>query len=328
MIRDQWYVILQSKELKTAKPVGVTRMGEKMVLWRDSAGEPVCQVDFCPHRGAALSAGKLQNDRIQCPFHGFEFDSTGTCTYIPANGLSSQPPRGMRVNSYPVCEAHGYIYIWWGAPRHEYPPLPWFDDLDDSFSTADLKDHWAVHYSRAIENQLDVFHLPFVHASTIGRGGRTIADGPQIEMVGDEMRIWVHNRIDDGRTTSRRAAELPPPTRAPFLRFKFPHLWMNRISDDVRITVFFTPIDEENCLLYLRSYQRFTRVPIVRHIITWFFNPSNRVILNQDKGVVLGQRPVKSILRMDEMLIQADRPIIEYRRMRQELQVLAQQVTE
>ena len=38
MIRNQWYVILRSKELKKGKTLGVLRMGERMVLWRDSRG--------------------------------------------------------------------------------------------------------------------------------------------------------------------------------------------------------------------------------------------------------------------------------------------------
>ena len=328
MIRDQWYVILQSRELKKGKPIRVTRMGEKMVLWRDLAGMPVCQVDRCPHRGAALSGGKLKSGGIQCPFHGFEFDRNGQCTLVPANGVSSKPPRVLRVTSYPAREAHGYIYIWWGVERSEYPPLPWFDDLDASFTTADLKDHWTVHYSRAIENQLDVFHLPFIHATTIGRGGRTIADGPLTVTNDRDIQIWVYSRLDDGNTTARRSSQLPSPDRPPFLSFHFPNLWMNRISDDIRITVFFTPIDEENCMLYLRSYQRFVRLPVLRNIVTWFFNPTNRIILNQDKRVVLTQRPVKSTLHMEEKLIPADKPIIEYRTIRQKLQTQAGQQVE
>jgi phenylpropionate dioxygenase-like ring-hydroxylating dioxygenase large terminal subunit len=225
----------------------------------------------------------------------------------------------MRVKTYPAREAHGYIYIWWGEAKPDYPALPWFDDLDASFSTVDLKDHWGVHYSRAIENQLDVFHLPFVHTTTIGRGGRTVTDGPLTVVNDNLMQIWVYSRADDGTSVSRRASELPLPQSEPFLKFMFPHHWMNRISDDVRITVFFTPIDQENCILYLRSYQRFMRLPIIRSIVTWFFNPSNRVILNQDKRVVLAQRPIKSALQMEEKLIPADRPIIEYRRVREEL---------
>ena len=57
MISNQWYGILESKEVKLGKPVGVTRMGEKLVLWRDTQGQVTCQSDLCPHRGVALSAG-------------------------------------------------------------------------------------------------------------------------------------------------------------------------------------------------------------------------------------------------------------------------------
>jgi phenylpropionate dioxygenase-like ring-hydroxylating dioxygenase large terminal subunit len=70
MIRNQWYAVLESKEVGR-KPVGVTRMGEKLVFWRDGRGEIHCAVDRCPHRGVALSIGKLENDHLQCPFHGF-----------------------------------------------------------------------------------------------------------------------------------------------------------------------------------------------------------------------------------------------------------------
>jgi len=267
-----------------------------------------------------LSIGRLKDGGIQCPFHGFEYDPSGRCVCVPANGLAAKPPNAMHLLTYPVREAHGYIYIWWGEECADYPALPWFDELDDTFTTAELQDHWTVDYSRAIENQLDVFHLAFVHDTTIGRGRRTIADGPVTVVDDNGMQIWVYNRADDGASTARRASELPPPDRPPFLKFMFPNLWMNRISDDIRITVFFTPIDEENCILYLRSYQRFMRVPVLRNIVTWFFNPSNRVILNQDKRVVLTQRPKRSGLKIGEKLIPADKPIIEYRTMRRELQ--------
>lgn len=325
MIRDQWYVILQSKELKKGKILGVLRMGERMVLWRDSQGNPVCQTDLCPHRGVALSIGCLMGDTIQCPFHGFEYDRDGRCTYVPANGRAAELPKVLKVTTYPAREAHGYIYIWWGVPREEYPALPWFDDLDETFTTSDFVDHWAVQYSRAIENQLDVFHLPFVHATTIGRGNRTVADGPLTTVDEKSLEIWVYNRVDDGKTTARRPGELGKPTRPPFLIFKFPHLWMNRISEDMRITVFFTPVDDENTIMYLRYYQRFVKFPLLRQLVAGMINLSSIVILNQDKRVVLTQRPKKSGLHIGEKLIPADKPIIEYRSMREKLQKAAGQ---
>ncbi|MGA7605392.1 MAG: Rieske (2Fe-2S) protein, partial [Anaerolineales bacterium] len=75
MIPNQWYISLESKEVKKGKPVGFTRMGEKIVAWRDSQGNLSVMSDLCPHRGVALSLGKLKGDCIQCPFHGFEYDT-------------------------------------------------------------------------------------------------------------------------------------------------------------------------------------------------------------------------------------------------------------
>jgi phenylpropionate dioxygenase-like ring-hydroxylating dioxygenase large terminal subunit len=327
MIRNQWYVILRSKEIKKGRTLGVLRMGERMVLWRNLAGEVVCQADLCPHRGAALSIGCLKGDTIQCPFHGFEYGQDGRCTYVPANGRIADPPKALQVVTYPTHEAHDYIYIWWGEPQESYPELPWFDDLDSTFTTSDYADHWAVQYSRAIENQLDVFHLPFVHATTIGRGNRTIADGPLTAVDEKSLEIWVYNRVDDGKSAARRASELPQPSRPPFLKFRFPHLWMNRISEDMRITVFFTPVDDENTILYLRYYQRFVRIPLLRELVALLINLSSIVILNQDKRVVLTQRPKKSGLHIGEKLIPADKPIIEYRSIREKLQKAAGQET-
>ncbi len=67
MIRNQWYVVLESDEVGD-HPVGVTRLGEKMVFWRDQAGKVHAAVDRCPHRGAALSVGKIQKGGI-CNVH-------------------------------------------------------------------------------------------------------------------------------------------------------------------------------------------------------------------------------------------------------------------
>lgn len=325
MINNQWYVILESREVKKGKPVGFTRMGEKMVAWRQENGTVVIQGDVCPHRGAALHQGELKENHIICPFHGFEFDSSGACQYIPANGRSATPPKVIHARTYKSEERHGYIFIWWGDPRETYPPLPVFSELENGgFFYADYKESWTVHYSRAIENQLDVFHLPFPHRTTIGRGNRTIADGPVTRMENDEMGIWVYNRVDNG-VPAKRASELPEPMRPPFLHFRFPHLWQNHISDDMRITVYFTPIDDENTMMYTRYYQRFMKLPVLGQFISWMTSVFSIIILHQDKRVVEKQIPIKSDLKMDEKLIPADQPIILYRRIRKELQEASQE---
>jgi len=79
MIPNQWYAVLESKEVRPGKPLGVTRMGEKLVFWRDGAGKPSCLRDLCAHRGAALSLGKVCGDTSSVP-------STESSMTAPAEG--------------------------------------------------------------------------------------------------------------------------------------------------------------------------------------------------------------------------------------------------
>jgi phenylpropionate dioxygenase-like ring-hydroxylating dioxygenase large terminal subunit len=318
MIPNQWYAVLESREVPRGIPVGVTRLGEKLVFWRDSSGTVTCQRDFCPHRGVALSAGKLKGDCILCPFHGFQYDSSGRCRLVPANGSAVPAPKVLHVHTYPTRETHDFIWMFWGEAEGELPPIPWFEDLDIGFCHLTYPYHWKTHYSRAIENQLDVVHLPFVHYNTIGRGNRTVVDGPIATLDGDILRLWVHNRRDDG-SPARRASELSAPDRAPFLFFRFPNIWENNIAQDFRIVIAFAPVDNENSILYLRVYQRFLRIPILRNIVLFLNLLASIYIARQDRVVVETQRPLRSDLHVAEQPIPGDGPILLYRKHRRAL---------
>jgi len=322
VIPNQWYAILESQEVRKGKPVGVTRMGEQLVAWRDSRGTVTVMVDRCPHRGVALSAGALIGDCVECPFHGFQFDISGKCSLVPANGRETEPPKALHVTSYPTREEHGFIYIWWGEARQELPPVPWFESIPETMVYATLKDHWANHYGRAIENQLDVVHLPFVHHNTIGRGNRTLVNGPiakeESHWPGDHLiNLWVYNDVDRGQKPLK-PTELPEPSRRPFLQFRYGNLWQNWIADNLRVVVAFAPIDNENTLMYLRYYHT-VRVPLLRQLYGWLGCLINLVIERQDRRVVVTQRPHRPDLGIGEILIPGDNPIVLYRKIRKEL---------
>jgi len=320
MIRDQWYVVLESKEVRL-KPIGVTRLGEKLVFWRDGSGKVNCAVDRCPHRGIQLSLGVVHNDHLQCPFHGFEYDSSGKCVHIPANGRGGRIPASLKLKNYPTHEDQGFIWIWWGEdPPEDLEPPGFFENIDDSFVYASTPDPWKSHYSRAIENQLDVVHLPFIHHNTIGRGDRTVVDGPLVVWDGDVMLCtYVFNRVDDG-TPPRKPAEIDiSEARSVHLELILPNLWQNYISEDVRVLIAFAPVDEGNSILYLRFYQRFLTVPLLGKLIARLAMPFNVLVAHQDRRVVVTHQPMPSALKIGEKLIQGDLPIIEYRKKRQEL---------
>jgi phenylpropionate dioxygenase-like ring-hydroxylating dioxygenase large terminal subunit len=322
MIPNQWYAILESNEIKKGKLISVTRMGEKMVAWRNNQGELAVMSDKCPHRGVALSTGKVMGVCIQCPFHGFEYDISGASSLVPAIGGNTEPPKALHAHSYPVREAHGFVYIWWGEPRGELPPVPWFESIGEAMVYTTLRDHWAAHYARAIENQLDVVHLPFIHYNTIGRGNKTLVNGPiareESHWPGDHLiNLWVYNELDHGQKP-KKPSELPEPERRPFLQFRFGNLWQNWIADGIRIVLAFAPIDNENTLMYVRYYHT-VRFPVLRQLTGWVGSLANLIIERQDRRVVITQRPYRPDLDSGEILIQGDSPIILYRKIRRAL---------
>lgn len=93
--------------------------GTPWVLFRDETGAAACIKDSCAHRACPLSLGKVINGQVQCAYHGWEFDSSGTCTKMPSTKLCS----GVGVAALPCFEKHGFVWVWPGEePPKELPP--------------------------------------------------------------------------------------------------------------------------------------------------------------------------------------------------------------
>ena len=294
-------------------------MGENLVFWRDESATVVCLKDPCIHRGAALSFGECLNGHIRCPFHGLEFDSSGRCVVIPANGRAKPVPENFLAHRYRTYEDHGFIWIFYGESDPGDSKPEFFDGLEHH-SRLTKVDPWATHYSRAIENQLDVAHLPFVHRKTIGRGGRTVADGPRLTWLHpNRFRVDVYNRRDDGQPAKFPDQTPVKPEDAQHLDFIFPNLWQNYLSKRLQIVVAFVPVDNENALLYLRLYQKIMTFPGLNRIFNMIFMLLNIRILHEDRRVVQTQVPKAGTLDGRELLFPADMPIVQYRRKNRDL---------
>jgi len=312
MIWNQYYAVLASKEVKKNHLYGVTRFGEKLVFYRTPEGKVACLNDRCCHRGASLCTGKLHNGHPQCPFHGFEYDSDGKVCFIPANGKSTPVPANFKVNSYVCKEKGGFIFVWYGDNKKAPAEVPYFEELLSGWRYAESHEVWAVHYTRAIENQLDVVHLPFVHKTTIGRGGKAVVNGPLVRWEGNRMTYYVDDVLDQGQRPLK-AEEVPNFDQKYSLQLQMPNLWQNRIAPKIRVMAAFAPIDDEHTMIYIRFYQRVLRTPILGGLMVHLGNTADRVILHQDRRVVLTQLPKKSELQMGENLVQGDAPIIAFR---------------
>ncbi|MFT5587315.1 MAG: phenylpropionate dioxygenase-like ring-hydroxylating dioxygenase large terminal subunit, partial [Cognaticolwellia sp.] len=162
LIADRWYVVLDAKELGRGEVLGRMRLSQDLVFWRDHTGQAFAARDRCPHRWTKLSNGKMVGDALQCPFHGFEFGPDGVCTKMPAH-----PERkisgAMSLTMLPMTEAHGFLWMWTGPSAAPDSDPAFFDFAGYSASGSQLIVPVANSYTRAVENQLDMTHLPFVH---------------------------------------------------------------------------------------------------------------------------------------------------------------------
>src|SRR5262245_24756610 len=125
---EAWYPVLPSWRLKEGA-VGITRLSQNIAVWRDKDGTVHAIEDRCPHRGARLSLGWNLGDRLACWYHGVEVDGTGTVRKVPA--VDRCPMEGeRRVRSYPVKEARGGIFVYFGDALHAEPvPLQLPEEL-------------------------------------------------------------------------------------------------------------------------------------------------------------------------------------------------------
>ncbi len=319
MIKNMWYAVLSSKELPVNCVVAVKRFSEELIFFRNTTGGIGCVTSLCAHRGASLGKGCVKNDHIQCPFHGIEYDITGQCVYVPSDGRASEANLNrFHLKHYATREIGGIIFVWYGEGDPVGEP-DYFDVItDDSYSYDQMNDEWGVHYSRMIENQLDVSHLPFVHRTTIGRGNKTLCNGPKVVWLDENtLQTSADNEVDTGQTP--KAAE-DSAIKNTNLTFKFPNMWLNHVSDKLMILAYFIPVDEEHAIIALRFYNRLTGVKALNKLIAKLGSAANKIVERQDKRIVETQLPKKSALWSKENLTTADMPIVEYRSRRDKLQ--------
>jgi phenylpropionate dioxygenase-like ring-hydroxylating dioxygenase large terminal subunit len=309
---NQWYALLESREVRR-KPLGVERLGRRLAFWRTADGIVHANLDRCPHLGASLSAGTIEDDRLVCPFHGLQFDGDGRCVHVPSLGKAGRIPPGLAVESFTVREAHGFIWVWWGEREQAAQDLPFFSELENGWRHHTIVVDWPVHYTRAIENQLDVAHLAFVHRTTIGAGGRSLVEGPYVEASDKGIRVWTTNRRDDGPVRGLDELADAAAGTEPGLDFLFPGVWLLNISARLKNLIAFVPINETTTRYYLRTYRRSSLGPLALPL-DWLLSFSSRYILSQDRRVVVTQTPASSMEASDDRLVGADRAISHFRK--------------
>jgi phenylpropionate dioxygenase-like ring-hydroxylating dioxygenase large terminal subunit len=167
--RNAWYVGAWSSEVNRDL-FERTILGQPILFYRTELGTAVAMDGRCPHRNYPLPRGLLVGDHVQCQYHGWEYDSSGTCVRIPSQ---DRVPSGFSARVFHVVEKWQWVWIWLGDPAladetdiPDHHALGLEDDLWDPV-VGDCH-HLAARYQLLNENVLDLTHLSYTHAKTIG----------------------------------------------------------------------------------------------------------------------------------------------------------------
>ena len=210
---NTWYVAATAAEV-AEQPLGRKVCNLPMVFFRGPEGQVAAVEDWCPHRGAPLSLGRVVDGKLVCDYHGLQMGCDGKTVAMPGQRVRGFAP----IAAYPVMERHGFIWVWPGDARLAdaalIPDLFWAQNPGWAYGGGLY--HIACDYRLMVDNLMDLTHETYVHADSIGQ--------PEID---EEAPV---TKVDgDHVTTSRFMHNIAAP---PFWRMA---LRNNGLADDVPV---------------------------------------------------------------------------------------------
>lgn len=191
-----WYRLCNSDELKVNQVRFFNYCGRNVVLFRGTNGKVYCLDAYCSHMGANLGfGGKVKNNCIQCPFHGWVFDGeTGNCVISADNKTlkqvqeyeynknikESEPDKDgvylkkcsdghAKLKKYHVSEEHNSVMVWFDC-RDEYQDKILFKPFNLKTGLdfrGESINYVNCHIQEIPENGADIRHFDFLHTRLV-----------------------------------------------------------------------------------------------------------------------------------------------------------------
>lgn len=226
LFRKYWQPVALRRELPAqGEPMHVRILSEDLVLFREETGAVGLLGLRCPHRGADLSYGRVEEGGIRCLYHGWLFSRDGTCLERPNVPQGKEARSSFKHVAYPCIEVGDAIlaYLGEGLP----PPVPNYEFLTapDGYRFSH-KFYHECNYLQANEGNLDPSHTSFLHRNDIRPGAYARIPGTS-SVVDDLFQAQVNPVIDCEAT-----------------RYGLRIYSMRRLSNDknyVRVTNFLMP---------------------------------------------------------------------------------------
>jgi len=313
-LRKCWHPVCYAEQL-VSSPLATTLLGEAVVLWRDSRGEPHAFRDLCIHRGTALSLGSVRGDELVCAYHGWRYCSSGACTLVPQLADQAQIPRKARVDRFGCRELYGIVWVALEQPAWPVPDVP--ELLEDNWRVVRTGPfRWKAGASRQIENFTDLAHFPFVHPGLLGDPDRTQVPEHTVQTEGhvlyyEIVRPEATNTKDFPVFANQNEAR---PERKSRYQLHLPYTIVLRLGWGATqgMVYFFAsqPVSDHECVGYCiiaRNYNLEQPDEVLQRF--------EDVIFGQDQRIVESQRPDQVPFDLSaELHLRSDAVAVAYRR--------------
>ena len=319
-----WYAVATSAQV-VDNPCPIRFLGEEIVLRRSAAGHPQALAGRCAHRGCSLGRGWVVSDRLVCPYHGWQYDTSGTCVHIPALRDDETIPAQARIRRFPVREQDGLVWLWRSTGEQEpIASIPAIPELEGQklHPRGDITFHYKTDYTRTLENGIDPTHAAFVHGSSIGKvDPHADLRLDPYELISDRDSIYARMPIKVKKVNGLTRFLLRSDTN-PYkeYRFIYPNLVISTIhfgrftlsalQAHVPEGVGVTSVRVTNARNFMH------RVPLLSR---WFDRVSRSTgdqISTEDEAVIADQRPQQVAFQGSrEVLVRSDEILIAFRRM-------------
>ena len=294
-----WSIVGAARQLAPGKLLPLTIAGERVVFFRDANGAPAALIDRCPHRGVALSLGKLCEGILECPFHGWRFDGTGANRMVPWNPDAKRDLLG--ATALPVREINGLLWLHTG-PEATTEPDPGETLLRSDLACVVQSALWRTHWTRAMENMLDMPHLPFVHRRTIGRDMAQEGTERMEVRWTDTPRGGRIENVTPGREQQAR------------LDFLYPNA-MELVIDPpgrtLRIVAVCLPEAANTTRMIFATYRSFAKARMLDPL----FRFANRRIAREDQAILESSDPPEVPQAAQEKSVRTDAPTLAFRKL-------------
>lgn len=332
LLRRYWHPFARSDEA-TSTPREVTLLGEQLIVYRDHAGVPGLLYPRCCHRGTSLYFGRVENDGIRCPYHGWLFAADGQCLDQPCEPDRGRNRAAYRQPWYPVEEYHGLLFAYLGPPDRQpvFPRYDIFEGIDDDTEEVIIVDHFAFggpveapcNWFQTHENSMDAYHVFILHNAISGHQFH-----PDLETwptVAWQQHAWGTTSTQDRRRSDGTVLHRITETRLPTVRvIPTPTLSVLGKTNNMSWAV---PIDRERTRVYAMVRKPTSApaqgLPVYDRNRSWFdLSDEEHQRFPGDYETQVGQGAIT--LHSEERLATSDRGVSMVRRQfKQQVEVVA-----